>query len=109
MIEDERSFVTPYYYDPYRSGANNTGDNTQTSPGSNRDMLSAKTSLEISKPKIGLNVYKTDENGSFVLDEFGRRILEKREAYLWKSKSKLKNLMKQMSMFMKDRSCPQKE
>jgi len=78
MIEDERSFVTPYYYDPYRSGANNTGDNTQTSPGSNRDMLSAKTSLEISKPKIGLNVYKTDENGSFVLDEFGRRILEKK-------------------------------
>ena len=78
MIEDERSFVTPYYYDPYRSGANNTGDNTQTSPGSNRDMLSAKTSLEISKPKIGLNVYKTDENGSFVLDEFGRRVLEKK-------------------------------
>ena len=78
MIEDERSFVTPYYYDPYRSGANNTGDNTQTSPGSNRDMLSAKTSLEISKPKIGLNVYMTDENGSFVLDEFGRRILEKK-------------------------------
>ena len=78
MIEDERSFVTPYYFDPYRSGTNNTTDNTQTSPGSNRDMLSAKTSLEISKPKIGLNVYKTDENGSFILDNLGRRILEKK-------------------------------
>ena len=46
--------------------------------GEDRDILSAKTSLEISKPKIGLNVYKTDENGSFVLDNLGRRILEKK-------------------------------
>ena len=45
-------------------------------------MLSAKTSLEISKPKIGLNVYKTDENGSFVLDEFGRRMLEKGSIFM---------------------------
>ena len=67
MIEDERSFFRPYYYDPYRRGST-TEENGQTEPGSDRDILSAKTSLEISKPKIGLNVYKTDENGSFVLD-----------------------------------------
>ena len=77
MIEDERSFFRPYYYDPYRRGST-TEENGQTEPGSDRDILSAKTSLEISKPKIGLNVYKTDENGSFVLDNLGRRILEKK-------------------------------
>ena len=77
MIEDERSFFRPYYYDPYRRGTT-TEENGQTEPGSDRDILSAKTSLEISKPKIGLNVYKTDENGSFVLDDSGRRILEKK-------------------------------
>ena len=77
MIEDERSFFRPYYYDPYRRGTS-TEESDQMEPQSDRDILSAKTSLEISKPKIGLNVYKTDENGSFVLDEFGRRILEKK-------------------------------
>ena len=79
MIEDERSIVRPYYYDPYRRGTTQPGSaNQETEPGSDMDMLSAKTSLEISKPKIGLNVYERDKNGSFVLDNFGQRILKKK-------------------------------
>lgn len=77
MIEDERHIIRPYYYDPYRRGTS-TEDEINQSPGSDRDMLSAKTSLEISKPKIGLNVYAKDINGSIILDEKGRPILLKK-------------------------------
>ena len=77
MIEDERHIIRPYYYDPYRRGTS-TEDESNQSPGSDRDMLSAKTSLEISKPKIGLNVYAKDNNGSIILDEKGRPILLKK-------------------------------
>ena len=77
MIEDERHIIRPYYYDPYRRGTS-TEDESNQSPGSDRDMLSAKTSLEISKPKIGLDVYAKDNNGSIILDEKGRPILLKK-------------------------------
>ena len=79
MIEDERHIIRPYYYgyNGYREGTSRENENNM-SPGSDRDMLSAKTSLEISKPKIGLNVYEKDKNGSYILDDFGQRILKKK-------------------------------
>ena len=78
MIEDEKYSET-LLLRPIPKGTTQPGsENQETEPGSDMDMLSAKTSLEISKPKIGLNVYETDENGSFVLDNFGQRILKKK-------------------------------
>ena len=79
MIEDERHIIRPYYYgyNGYREGTSRENENDM-SPGSDRDMLSAKTSLEISKPKIGLNVYEKDKNGSYILDDFGQRTLKKK-------------------------------
>jgi type II secretory pathway component GspD/PulD (secretin) len=77
MIEDERPYVRPYYYGDYNRGSS-VQQNSQMQPGSDRDMLSAKTSLEISKPKIGLPIYLKDKKDSFIKDENGNKILSKR-------------------------------
>ncbi len=56
LIEDERNIVVPTYY-----------GNVSTTEGSNtgqRDQITAKTELQIKKPKIGLPLM--DENGSIV-------------------------------------------
>ena len=50
MIEDE-SFVTPYYYDPYRLG--NNLEKTQTSPGAIVICFQRKHLRNFPKPKIG--------------------------------------------------------
>ena len=55
-IEDERNIIVPTYY-----------GNVNTTQGSNtgqRDQITARTELQIKKPKIGLPQY--DENGSLV-------------------------------------------
>ena len=55
-IEDERNIIVPTYY-----------GNVNTTQGSNtgqRDQITARTELQIKKPKIGLPKY--DENGSLV-------------------------------------------
>ncbi len=57
LIEDERNIVIPTY-----SGYN-TGTDGQTSTGQ-QSKITAKTSLEIKKPKIGLP--QIDENGTIV-------------------------------------------
>jgi hypothetical protein len=49
-------------------------------------MLSAKTSLEISKPKIGVNIYEKDENGKFLRSQTGKEYSRKRVVSLWRSK-----------------------
>ena len=54
LIEDERSLVIPNVY------AGSTG----TSSGGNLQQITAKTSLQIKKPKIGLPLM--DENGSII-------------------------------------------
>jgi general secretion pathway protein D len=56
LIEDERNIVVPTYY-----------GNVSTSEGSNtgqRDQITAKTELQIKKPKIGLP--QMDENGTII-------------------------------------------
>ncbi len=56
LIEDERNIVVPTYY-----------GNVSTTEGSNtgqRDQITAKTELQIKKPKIGLP--KMDENGTLI-------------------------------------------
>lgn len=56
LIEDERNIVVPTYY-----------GNVSTTEGSNtgqRDQITAKTELQIKKPKIGLP--KMDENGTII-------------------------------------------
>ena len=56
MIEDERNIVVPTYY-----------GNVSTTEGSNtgqRDQITAKTELQIKKPKIGLPLM--DENGTII-------------------------------------------
>jgi len=79
MIEDERPYVRPYYYDGYRRpSTTGSSDERTEEPGSDRDMLSAKTSLEISKPKIGVNIYEKDENGKYLRNQTGQRILKKK-------------------------------
>jgi len=55
LIEDERSLVIPNVY---------AGGSTGTSSGGNLQKITAKTSLEIKKPKIGLPLI--DENGSII-------------------------------------------
>ena len=65
-IEDERSIIYPVWgglqnnrnYDP------NQDPNSATNMGAGRDMLSAKTQMQIKKPKIGLPAY--DENGTLI-------------------------------------------
>lgn len=56
LIEDERNIVVPTFY-----------GNVSTTEGSNtgqRDQITAKTELQIKKPKIGMPLY--DENGTLV-------------------------------------------
>jgi general secretion pathway protein D len=53
LIEDERNIVVPTY------GTYSSSENTNTGQ---RDQITAKTELNIKKPKIGLPLY--DENGS---------------------------------------------
>ena len=56
LIEDERNIVVPTYY-----------GNVSTTEGSNtgqRDQITAKTELQIKKPKIGLPLM--DENGTII-------------------------------------------
>ena len=56
LIEDERNIVVPTYY-----------GNVSTTEGSNtgqRDQITAKTELQIKKPKIGMPLY--DENGTLL-------------------------------------------
>ena len=64
LIEDERNIVVPTYY-----------GNVSTTEGSNtgqRDQITAKTELQIKKPKIGLPLM--DENGTII----------SRGQFLWK-------------------------
>jgi type II secretory pathway component GspD/PulD (secretin) len=56
LIEDERNIVIPTYY-------GNTGSDGTSSTG-NAEKITAKTSLEIKKPKIGLPLI--DENGTII-------------------------------------------
>ena len=56
LIEDERNIVIPTYY-------GNTSTDGSSSTG-NAEKITAKTSLEIKKPKIGLPLY--DENGTII-------------------------------------------
>ena len=56
LIEDERNIVIPTYY-------GNTGTDGSSSTG-NAEKITAKTSLEIKKPKIGLPLI--DENGTII-------------------------------------------
>ena len=55
LIEDERNIVVPTY------GTYSSSENTNTGQ---RDQITAKTELQIKKPKIGLPRY--DENGTLV-------------------------------------------
>jgi len=55
LIEDERNIVIPTYY------GNTSTDGTSTG---NAEKITAKTSLEIKKPKIGLPLI--DENGTII-------------------------------------------
>ena len=55
LIEDERSLVIPNVY---------AGGSNGTSSGGNLQKITAKTSLEIKKPKIGLPL--RDENGTII-------------------------------------------
>ena len=68
LIEDERTLILPRYggygYNSGYRSPSTTNNGGTSEPGSERDILSAKTMLEIKKPKIGLPLY--DENGSLI-------------------------------------------
>lgn len=61
LIEDERNIVVPTYYG-YGGGSGATGGGSSST--GQRDSITAKTELEIKKPKIGMP--KFDENGTLL-------------------------------------------
>ena len=60
LIEDERNIVVP----TYGYGSTTSGDASNTGQ---RDQITAKTELQIKKPKIGIP--QVDENGRYSSDQ----------------------------------------